>query len=149
MRLKLSVYFMHVTNAALLTARLTELNRFRNLCCGLLLDNKDAACFSEISDNVAEFTVKKRILFLTILCMVEPDARCLLYDELTEVLVVQGKLTASRAAIPMQGLGFRHASRLEVVQVNQNLGNSSFHCFPSNHFVFVYCQLNATYCTSC
>ncbi len=38
------------------------------------MDNKDA--------------VKKRILFFT------PDTRCPLYAELTEVVVVQGKLTA-------------------------------------------------------
>ena len=38
--------------------------------------------------------MKKSIFFLTILCMVEPDARCPLFAELTEVLVVQGKLTA-------------------------------------------------------
>ena len=46
--------------------------------------------------------MKKRILFLTILCMVEPrepDARW-------QVLVVQDKLTASHAAIlDVQGLG--------------------------------------------
>ena len=79
MKLKLFVYCMHVTNAAVLTAKFTpgsiELNRFRNLGCGLLLDNKDAACYPEISGNVAEFTVKKRILFLTKVCMVDPNAR--------------------------------------------------------------------------
>ncbi len=69
------------------------------------MENKDDACYSEISGNVAEFTVKKNILFLTILCMVEPDALFPLYAELNEVLVVQDKLTASNAATPVQGLG--------------------------------------------
>ena len=65
MRLKLLVYCMHVTNAAVLTARSNEVNRFRYLDCGLLLDNKVATCYSEISENVVEFTVKKG-WFLTI-----------------------------------------------------------------------------------
>ncbi len=55
----------------------------------IILDNKDAACYFEITGNVAEFTVKKTILFLMILCMLSP--------------MLAARFTL--AAIPVQGLG--------------------------------------------
>ncbi len=106
MRLKLFVYCMHVTNAAVLTAKFTpgsiELNRFRNLGCGLLLDNKDAAWFWNQWKCCGIYCEEKDFVLDE---SMHGWSQCTrpLYAEITEALVVQGKLTVSHAVIPVQG----------------------------------------------